>query len=361
MPKFIFLLNVGGAFSGLIDIRPTTSTSLAHDSEANMRISLTAICAGLVAGLLTTPAFAEWPEKPIKITVPWKAGAGAVDQMTRQLQKTVADDNIVGQPITIFNVGGPIPIGLRQAKDQEPDGHNFVVMHTAMMTLQAAEKIDFGYKDFEPVVRLGQFCQTTSAHKDTGIESLDELLDRAAAEPDTLVHGANLGAINHVYGIMVEDLREGAKFRFVQTGGDAGTFPEFKGGRVQVAGFSAAGATNFALGADGNPDPESPVRLLAYAGSERHVNFPDVPTFKELGYDFQFCVDGWYFAPKGTSDDAIAGFAAMVQAALEDEGMQEFLAKKAMVGAFQAGDELHKEMDRQWDAIAPVAARAATK
>ena len=239
-----------------------------------MRVSMTAACATLAAALLTTPALAEWPGKPIKITVPWKAGAGAVDQMTRQLQKTVADAGIVDQPITIFNIGGPIPIGLRQAKDQEPDGHNFVVMHTAMMTLQAAGKIDFGYKDFEPVARLGQFCQTTSVHKNTGIESLDGLLDKAAAEPNTLVHGANLGAINHVYGIMVEDLRDGAKFRFVQTGGDAGTFPEFKGGRVQVAGFSAAGATNFALGADGNArsGESRPASCLCRARASRELS-----------------------------------------------------------------------------------------
>ncbi|MDE0114463.1 MAG: tripartite tricarboxylate transporter substrate binding protein [Albidovulum sp.] len=326
-----------------------------------MKNPLKATSVGIILGLLASPVLADWPEQPIKITIPWKAGAGAVDQMTRQLQKTVSDSEIVDQPITIFNVGGPIPIGLRQAKDHDPDGYNFVVMHTAMMTLQAADKIDFGYKDFEPVARLGQFCQTTSVHKDTGIETLDELLDKAAAEPNTLVHGANLGAINHVYGIMVEDLREGAKFRFVQTGGDAGTFPEFKGGRVQVAGFSAAGATNFALGADGMPDPESPVRLLAYAGSERHRNFSDVPTFHELGYDFQFCVDGWYFAPKGTPNDAIDGFANMVREALNDEGMQSFLSAKAMVGAFQAGDELMDEMDRQWEAIEPIAARAAKK
>ncbi|MEM8541881.1 MAG: tripartite tricarboxylate transporter substrate binding protein, partial [Pseudomonadota bacterium] len=67
-------------------------------------------------GLLGTPAHAEWPEKPIKITVPWKAGAGAVDQMTRQLQKTVSDNSLSSQPLTIFNIGGPIPVGLRQAK-----------------------------------------------------------------------------------------------------------------------------------------------------------------------------------------------------------------------------------------------------
>lgn len=317
-----------------------------------------AAAACLAAAAIASPALAEWPEQPIKIIIPWKAGAGAVDQMTRQLQKFVADSDVSSQPITIFNIGGPIPVGLRQAKDDAPDGYNFVVMHTAILTLEAAGKIDFGYQDFEPVARLGQFCQTTSVHKDTGIMSVDELLDKAAAEPNTLVHGANLGAVNHIYGIMVEDLKEGAEFRFVQTGGDAGTFPEMKGGRVHVAGYSAAGATNFALGADGKPDPESPVRLLAYAGPERHANFPDVPTFVELGLDLVYCVDGWYLAPKGTPQEAIDGFAAIVNASLEDQAMQDFLASKAMVGNFQAGDELKAEMDRQWAAIKDVASRA---
>lgn len=308
--------------------------------------------------MLATPALAEWPEKPIRITIPWAAGAGAIDQMTRQFQKSVSDGGVSSEPITIFNIGGPIPVGLRKAKNDTPDGYNFVVMHTAIMTLEASGKIDFGYKDFEPVARLGQFCQTTSVHKDTGINTLDELLDKVAAEPNTLVHGANLGAINHVYGIMVQDLKEGAKFRFVQTGGDAGTFPEMKGGRVHVAGYSAAGASNFALGVDGKPDPDSPVRMLAYAGAERHKNFPDIPTFQELGHDLTFCVDGWYLAPKGTPQEAIDGFAALVDGALEQQSMQDFLSSKAMVGNFQAGEELQAEMDRQWAAIKDVASRA---
>ena len=75
-----------------------------------------------IFGIAAAPAYADWPEKPIKTTVPWKAGAGAVDQMTRQLQKTVSDSEITDQPIIIFNIGGPIPIGLRQVKDQDPAG-----------------------------------------------------------------------------------------------------------------------------------------------------------------------------------------------------------------------------------------------
>jgi len=307
---------------------------------------------------ITPPVLADWPEKPIKITIPYRAGAGAVDQITRQLQKMVADNSLSKQPIVIFNIGGPVQIGMRQVKDQKPDGYNFLVVNTAIMTLEATGKIDFGYRDFQPVARIGQFCQTTSVSRNTGITTLNELLDRAVENPNTLVHGANLGAVNHIYGFMVEDLKPGAKFRFVQTGGDTGTFTELKGGRVQVAGFSAPGATKYALGADGKPDHKSPVRLLAYAGDARSPSLPSVPTFKELGYDLSFCVDEWYLAPKGTPKSAIDGFAAIVKKALAEESMQRFLKKRAMIGAFQTGQELSVEMDRQWKAIEAVAYRA---
>ncbi len=324
----------------------------------------------VAVGLLVAPllslgsvpaALAEWPEQPIKITIPWPAGAGAVDQMTRALQRAVSEENLSPQPITVFNVGGHFSIGLRQAKDQEPDGYNFVVMHMAMMTGQASGVLDFGYKDFDPVVRLGSFCLLQAVTKESDIASIDELLSKAAMDPDTLVFGANLGAINHIFGIMVQDLNPGAKFRFVQTGGDAKTYPAMAGGHVSVGGFSAAGAVNFTRTEDGMANPDSPVLLLAYAGSQRHDKMSEVPTFKELGFDFEFCVDGWYFAPKGTPQEAIDGFAAIVERALGVQSLQEFLAKKAMVGRYQAGDELRAEMDRQWEAISPVAARAKSK
>ena len=327
-------------------------------SQNSLKAIGLAVTTALVASF-ATPALAEWPEKPIKITIPWAAGAGAIDQMTRQLQKSVSDNNITPEPLTIFNIGGPIPVGLRQAKDDDADGYNFVVMNTALLTLEATGKIDFGYRDFEPVARVANFCLTQTVHKDTGINSIDELLDKAAAEPDTLIFGANLGALNHIFGVLVQDLKEGAKFRFVQTGGDAGTFPEMKGGRVQVAGFSSAGVTSYAMGADGKLDPESPMKILAYAGPQRHENFPDVPTFHELGYDLDYCVDGWYLAPKGTPQEAIDGFAAMVEKSLEDQGMKDFLKANAMSPAFLTGDALKADFDKQYSKMKEITDRLA--
>jgi tripartite-type tricarboxylate transporter receptor subunit TctC len=277
------------------------------------------------------------------------------------LQKVVTEEKLLPQPLTVLNVGGHFSIGLRQAKNAASDGYNFVVMHMAMMTGQASGVMDFGYNDFESVARIGSFCECSVVRSNLGIDSVDALLDKAASEPNALVHGANLGAINHVFGLMMQDLKPGAAFRFVQTGGDAKTYPALAGDHVDVGAFAAAGAVTFTRTEDGKPNPESPVKLLAYAGPERHASLPDIPTFKDLGYDFEFCVDMWYFAPKGTPQEAIDGFADLVRRALETEAMQAYFQKQAMVGRFLAGEELRKDMDAQWARVEPVAKRAMKK
>lgn len=302
----------------------------------------------LATGMAITPVQAEnWPEKPIKITSPWKVGAGASNYATRLLQKIVANSQLSKQPITIFNHSDPLPVTIEKFAKYKPDGYNFMVMHTAIMTLEATDNIYLSYKDFQPVVRLGQFCEFSAVSKKSGINSLEELLAKGKAEPNTLVHGANLGAINHAFGLLVERLNSGTKFRFVQTGGDAATHPELAINRVQVGGFSASAAKKFTLDANGKVDKNSPVKLLAYAGSERHPKLPHVPTFRELGYDFEFCVDMWYFAPKGTPRHAINGFANLVKKALAEKEMQQSLSDNALVGKYLAGQTLYDDLERQ--------------
>lgn len=323
-------------------------------------ISLIAV-AILTVFAFTTPAVAAWPDKPVKVIIPWNPGAGAVDAATRALQKAVTDNNLLSQPLTVLNVGGHFSIGLRKAKDANPNGYNFVVMHMALMTGQASGMLDFGYKDFEPVAQLGSVCEFTVARKGLGIKDVNQLLDRAAAEPNKLIHGANLGAINHVYGIMTQDLKENAKFRFVQTGGDAKTYPALAGNHVDVGAFSASAAVTYTRTPDGKVNPDSPIQLLAYAGKNRHAAVPEVPTFKELGHDFSFCFGMWYLAPKGTPQEAIDGFAEMVAKALETESMQAFLAKNAMEQDYMNSGELGQEMDSLWARVEPVAKRAKKK
>ena len=77
-------------------------------------------------------AHAAWPEKPIKLVVPFKAG-GTSDQTGRAFQAAIKENNLLSQPITIINVGGHYSIGSRQVKEAAADGYNFLLIHIALM------------------------------------------------------------------------------------------------------------------------------------------------------------------------------------------------------------------------------------
>lgn len=306
------------------------------------------------------PVQAAWPEKPIKLIVPFKAG-GTSDQTGRAFQAALKENNLLPQPVTIINVGGHYSIGSRQAKEAAPDGYTFLLIHIALMGGQGSGVLDFGYKDYEPVAATAEFCLAPMVRKDSGINSVKELLDKAKAEPDSLIFGANLGAINHMAGIMLENDSPGSKFRFVQIGGGTANFTALTGAQTNATVLSGAEVVNFTLNPDGTPNPKSQIKPLAYTGSKRHPKLPDLPTMKELGYNTEFCISSWWFAPKGTPAEAVNGFANALEKASKTSRVQDFYEKKLFADVFLKGDVLQKSLDDTWDRILPVAQQAKKK
>ncbi len=305
-------------------------------------------------------AQAEWPEKPIKLIVPFKAG-GTSDQVGRTLQAAAQDADALSQPITIVNVGGHYSIGSRRVMEAKADGHTFLLIHIALMGGEGTGALDFGWRDFEPVAGMGEFCLAPMVRKDSGIDSVEQLLSKAQAEPDTLIFGANLGAINHMAGIMLQELVPGAKFRFVQIGGGTANYTALTGAQTNATVLSGAEVVNFTLLPDGSANPEAQIKPLAYTGAERFDALPDLPTMNELGYDMQFCIKSWIFAPKGTPAEAVDGFAAALKKATRTDRYQEFIAGKGFADVFLSGDALMDDLSATWAAIEPIAALAAKK
>lgn len=337
-------------------LRPTSSL------WANLWVQFSVYFAVAIFTLTGTTdlARAEWPEKPIKLIVPFKAG-GTSDQTARAFQAAIKENSIIDQPITIINVGGHYSIGSRQVMESQPDGYNFLLIHIALMGGQGSGVLDFGYKDFEPVAATAEFCLAPMVRKDAGINTLSELLDKAKNEPDTLIFGANLGAINHLAGIMLQNSHPGAKFRFVQIGGGTANFTALTGAQTNATVLSGAEVVNFTLNPDGTPNPEAQIKPLAYTGAERHPKLPDLPTTKELGFDVEFCISSWWFAPKGTPQEAIDGMAATLEKAAATDRVKEFYESKLFAPTFLAGDALQKSLDDTWERILPVAEMAKKK
>jgi len=221
--------------------------------------------------------------------------------------------------------------------------------------------LNFGWRDFEPVAGSGEFCLFPMVRKDSGINSVGELLGLAKSKPDSLIFGANLGAINHLAGVMLQELEKGAKFRFVQIGGGTANYTALTGAQTNTTVLSGAEVVKFTRLPDGSENPEAQIKPLAYTGPSRFKQLSHLPTMKELGYDMEFCIKSWWFAPKGTPQEAIHGFATSLRAATTTDRYKKFLTTKGFANVFLSGSALQTDLNNTWTAIEPVAKLAKKK
>ena len=316
----------------------------------------------LVTGfsIFVSPLWGAWPVKPVKVIVPFKAG-GTSDQTARVFQAAIKENDLLSKPITIVNVGGHYSIGSRQVMEATPDGYTFLLIHIALMGGEGSGAFNFGWRDFEPVAGSGEFCLFPMVRKDSGINSVSELLGIAQSKPDTLIFGANLGAINHLAGVMLQELKSGAKFRFVQIGGGTANYTALTGAQTNATVLSGAEVVKFTRLPDGSENPEAQIKPLAYTGPSRFDQLSHLPTMKELGYDMEFCIKSWWFAPKGTPKEAVNGFATALRAATTTDRYKKFLATKGFANVFLSGSALQTDLSNTWTAIEPVAKLAKKK
>jgi putative tricarboxylic transport membrane protein len=296
-----------------------------------------------------SPAVAAWPDKPVKVVVPFGPG-GTTDILARNLQKVVQDKALLPQPLTIINVGGHFSVGSTQVKNATPDGYTFLVIHLALLSGEVvAPQRNLSYRDFEPVALTGGFCLHPIVRNDSPYKSLKDLLDAAKAAPSTIVMGVNIGALNHMLGVFLEQGSPGSKFRFVQIGGGGENYAAITGGQTQATVLSSSEYQSYKAGG---------LRALAYSGPQRLALEPEIPTTRELGLGFDFCIENFWFAPKGTPKEAIDGFAGALEKATALPEMQEFFKRQAQTGQFMRGDAFRQRLDAVFKEIEPIAKAA---
>ena len=300
-----------------------------------------AVAAGFLGGGAETAA---WPEKPIRVIVPFGPG-GTTDVFARMLQK-VAQDKKMTEQLTVINVGGHFSVGSIQAKNATPDGHTFLVMHLALLSGEVVDpSCALSYRDFEPVALTGGFCLNHVVRDDSPYKTLQDLINAAKEKPGQITFGVNIGALNHMGGGFLERAA-GIKFRFVQIGGGAENFAALKGGQTMTTMLSGSEYENFKSGG---------VRALAYTGVTRSDRQPEVPTARELGLNYDFCINNYWFAPKGTPKEAIDGLAAFLGKLMASDEVKSAQAKQASTADFIAGEAFRKNLDETFAAVEPVA------
>lgn len=290
----------------------------------------------------------EYPERPIKVIVPFAAGGGS-DTFVRILQQAIEAENLLPQPLVVINVpGAGGTIGSRQAKDAPADGYTVLCLHDAMITAKHSGRSDYGPEAFEPIAGTSEVGLVIAVADDAKYRTLKELLDDAANRPDQVVYSANLGAPSHFAGLLLERSCPRAKFRYTQTGGGARRFAALTGGHIQVSAFSIPEYLQF---------QPAGLRALAVCAEHRHPAAPGVPTAVEQGFDVISTNMQFWWAPQGTPPDRIAAFAEILRRAMQSQTVRDKLAAIHTDNVFLTGPALQRSLSEREARIAAVARR----
>ncbi|MEQ8286094.1 tripartite tricarboxylate transporter substrate binding protein [Thalassospira sp.] len=233
-----------------------------------------ALAAALAATFFATPAFAEFPEKTINYIIPFNAG-GESDVSARFQQAYL--EQISGQPVVIqYMAGAGGAQAWSQLNGMEGDGYTIMGINLPHTILQPMEK-DVGYET-KDLTYINFFHYTPNAlfvPKDSEFNSLGDLIEYAKANPGMVtLSGSGSNSANHLGQVQFDQLAD------ITT-----TYVPFSGtgpAVTAILGSQTTGGFNYVTSGVNNGDG---MRMLAVASENRVKAFPDVPTFKELGFD----------------------------------------------------------------------------
>ena len=308
-----------------------------------MRI-VTAALAGFALCAFTS-AHAAFPERPVKMIVPWAAG-GDTDNIFRPfapaLQKALG-----GATVVIANVGGASgTVGAREAKGAPADGYTLFAVHDYIHSTYYIGLTDINYWDFEPVCLISATPSIVTASPKTKWNSMKEMVDDAKTRSGQISVGATLGSTSHFFPALVEKAA-GIKFKYISYDGLAQRMNAILGGHIDL--------TDGNLTQKGKVDAGQ-LKFLAIASEQRSPEIPNTPTLKELGYNVVYSVSRGLLAPKGTPADILTKLESSCAAASKDPAFADsmkkqgtdvrYLDRKGYLEFLKQNDVLNKDLSR---------------
>jgi putative tricarboxylic transport membrane protein len=299
-----------------------------------------------IALLTLTSTFGEtYPDRPIKIIVPFSAGGGS-DTFVRIMQRGFRDHAVLAQPLVVINVpGAGGTIGSRQVKNAHPDGYTLLNLHEGILSARYSGTVAYGPEAFIPIAGTGKVDMILGVADKSPYANLRAILDEAAAHPDTILLGANIGAPSHFAARQLEMAVPGARFRYVQSGGGAKRFGALTGGHIDASIFSVSEYAQF---------QPAGLRALAVLSDERQAALPDVLTAMEQGVPVVESNMQFWWAPKGTAPERVQIMVDALKAVMLLPNVRADLERLHVAPVFLSGAALAEEIRHREQAVAQV-------
>lgn len=251
-------------------------------------------CAAAAAALLgTSGALAAWPEKPVNYIIPFNPGGES--DITARMQQPYFKE-LTGQDLVVqYQPGAGGAVGWSQLNGMQADGYTIMGTNFPHIILQPLQDKDVGYttEDLHNVYVFQYTPDALIVPANSPLQTVEDFVNAAKETPGAVtLSGSGTYSGNHLAQERFDELA-GIQTTYVPMAGTGPSVTALLGGQVQGAwGYTTIGAQQ-----------GDQVRLLAVAMDERHPLFPDVPTFKELGYDMSSGVHRGIAAPASTSEE----------------------------------------------------------
>lgn len=272
----------------------------------------------LTGSVLAAPAAAQdYPTEPIELIVPWPAGGGS-DLSMRILAEAVSQR--IPTSIVVVNMpGAGGATGTRAIASAEPDGYRVGMVGSGVVARQYTNPNANPISDLAPIVTATSDPAALTARPDLGFEGVQDFIEYAKANPGELRNANDQpGGFSHIAAAaLMNELN--LDFRMVPYQGYAPSVAAILSGEVDTTTVPPTEVID--------QHEAGQLKILGVAADERHFVAPDVPTFKEQGYDFDVVSWRAVVAPQGLPEDRLAFLEEHFLAALEDPATQEQLRK----------------------------------
>jgi tripartite-type tricarboxylate transporter receptor subunit TctC len=280
-------------------------------SAARLTLALVIALVPCVTLLAVAPhsALAAYPDRPIRIIVPFAPGGG-VDIMARLIGDFLSKD--LGKPVIIENKpGAGTIVGTQAAASSAGDGYTLLLSSTPFAinpSINAKLPYD-SFKAFTHVALIARSFNIVVVNPKLPFTSIQDVIVYARANPGKLNFGSpGIGSSPHLAGELFKSLAH-VDITHVAYKGSAPALTDLLGGQIQMIFSTVPSAAAYVHNGQ--------LRALAVTSAQRSAAYPDVPTVAEAGVT-GYVVEGWYglSAPAGTAPDIVNQLNASVAKAI---------------------------------------------
>ncbi|MEO1199487.1 MAG: tripartite tricarboxylate transporter substrate binding protein [Pseudomonadota bacterium] len=309
-------------------------------STSTKWLMATAAAVALVA-LPGGQAKAEFPEKPVEMTILFGGTAQTIGQLLADLMSREMSEPVVA----VSRTGGGGAVGYIHVQSTDADGHSIVWNSNSVSTAYHRGNMPFSYEAFAPIARISTEIPALAVHVDSGWETLQDMVDDITASGENLkVGNSGNGSFTHLTTAAVMDA-VGLSDSIVNIPYGAGEAPtELLAGRIDAT-IQWPGQFLPHVEA-GN------LRILCVTSAERIDMLPDTPTCAESGAE-GVDITMWrgLAAPAGTPDEVIDALEAAASAAVESEQFQEAAQNIGFESSFLGSEDFAELIARDDERI----------